>query len=668
VIGAIVLGDERCRFRVWAPGRTVEVHILSPTGEAGTGAERVVALEPLDRGYHEGVIDGVSPGALYRYRLDGGVERPDPASRAQPQGVHGPSQVVDERAFPWTDEGWTGLPLESYACYELHVGTFTPDGTLEAAIDRLDDLVRLGVTAVEPMPVAPFPGDRNWGYDGVYPFAVHSAYGGPAGLRRFVDACHRRGLAVVLDVVYNHLGPEGNYLGAFGPYFTERYLTPWGAAINFDDAWSDEVRGFFIENALHWITAFHIDALRLDAVHAIVDQSARPFLQELAEAVHARGTRLGRRVHVIAESNLNDPRLLRQPERGGYGLDAQWSDDFHHSLHALLTGERAGYYRDFGTLRDLEKAFREGFVLSGGYSVYRRRRHGAPSVDIPATRLVVCAQNHDQVGNRPHGERLTRLVSFEALKLAAGTLLLAPFVPLLFMGEEYGETAPFLYFTSHTDPDLAEAVRRGRREEHAARAAAEEGEGREEIPDPQGEETFRRSRLDWALRREGRHRTLLALYTELLRLRKAVPALASLSKDTMEVHGREAERVLVLRRWTVDGAGDHGTGSTNDVSGASDRDTDRACDGGTGSTKHAPSVSGPGSDSEIVAVFNFSDRRASVRALAAPGRWAACLDSADERWEGPGRTVPAEVHSDGEIALTVAPTAFTLLVREDAVP
>ncbi len=608
-LGPASLSEGRCRFRVWAPAaRTVEVRLLG-------SPERLVPLDPRDRGYYEGIVDGVAPGTLYVYRLNGETDRPDPASRSQPQGVHGPSQVtVGGKAFPWTDERWAGLPLPAYIIYELHVGTFTPDGTFDGVISRLDDLAALGVTAIELMPVAQFPGSRNWGYDGVYLYAVHPAYGGVEGLRRLVDACHRRDLAVVLDVVYNHLGPEGNYLGEFGPYFTDRYRTPWGSALNFDGPVSDEVRRFFVENALYWVTEFHIDALRLDAVHAIMDHTARTFLEELAEAVHAQRERLRRRVYVIAESNLNDPRIVRPSELGGYDLDAQWSDDFHHALHALLTGERTGYYADFGTLHDLEKAFTDGFVVSGGYSTFRRRRHGAPSQDIPATQLVVCTQNHDQVGNRAQGDRLSRLVSFEALKLAAGTLLLSPFIPLLFMGEEYGETAPFVYFTSHTDPALAEAVRRGRRAEFAAFA------WQGEVPDPQDETTFLRSRLSPTLRREGRHRTLLEFYTELIRLRRTLPALASLTKDTMEVRGWEEERVLSVRRWN--------------------------------------------GRSEATVVFNLADAPRSLRIPLPTGRWIAQLDSADERWGGPGRVVPVEVHSDGEVALTLGPTAFALLIHE----
>jgi maltooligosyltrehalose trehalohydrolase len=412
------------------------------------------------------VVQGVKPGTRYFYRLDGNTERPDPASKFQPEGVHGPSQVIDPH-FVWEELHWSGIPFSHYVLYELHVGTFTAQGTFDAIVPHLDELKDLGITSIEIMPVAQFPGDRNWGYDGVYPGAVQNSYGGPEGLKRLIDACHQRGLAVTLDVVYNHLGPEGNYLCDFGPYFTDRYHTPWGAAINFDGPDSDAVRRFFIENALSWVTEFRLDALRLDAVHGIFDFSALHFLQELAAAVHEQAERLNRRIYVIAESDLNDVRLVSSPELGGYGLDAQWNDDFHHALHTLLTGERTGYYEDFGRIQDLAKAFAEGFVYSGAYSPARRRRHGNTSKDLAADRFVVCAQNHDQVGNRLKGDRLSALVSFEGLKLAAAVVLLSPFIPLLFMGEEYGETAPFPYFVSHSDPDLIEVVRRGRRAEFA---------------------------------------------------------------------------------------------------------------------------------------------------------------------------------------------------------
>jgi maltooligosyltrehalose trehalohydrolase len=607
-LGATPLEGGRARFLVWAPqASSVAVHLVSPE-------DRVVPMTADDGGYHHALVDGVEPGCLYLYRLDEGRERPDPASRSQPQGVHGPSQVVSPR-FEWEDGGWPGLPLPDYVLYELHVGVFTPEGTFDAIIPYLDELRVLGITAIELMPVAQFPGTRNWGYDGVYPFAVQDSYGGPEGLKRLVNACHEVGQAVALDVVYNHLGPEGSYLREFGPYFTDRYKTPWGAALNFDGPQSDEVRRFFVENALHWVTEYHIDALRLDAVHAIVDHSAVPFVEELAAAVHRRAEQLGRRIHVIAESTLNDARLIRPLEEGGYGLDAQWNDDFHHSLHTLLTGEGAGYYQDFGELGHLAKAFSEGFVYSGQYSAFRQKRHGSSSRDVPAHRLVVCAQNHDQVGNRMLGERLSRLVPLEQLKLAAGAVLLSPFVPLLFMGEEYGETAPFQYFVNHSDPALVEAVRRGRREEFAAFG------WQDEPPDPQDEATFRRCKLDHRLRQGGEHGILLEFYRELIRLRQSLPALANLSKEQMEVVGREEERVLFLRRWS----------------------------GG----------------SEVVIIFSFNQAQVTVTLPIPTGRWRRRLDSTEERWLGSGSALPEELHSQGEATVILPPAAIVLLVKEE---
>jgi maltooligosyltrehalose trehalohydrolase len=585
----------------------VEVHVLSPR-------ERILPLCREGRGYHHAVLQGVEPGTLYVYRLNGNIERPDPASRSQPHGVLGPSQVVDPR-FPWGDRHWFGLPLEDYIIYELHVGTFSPEGTFDAIVPHLDALRELGITAVELMPVAQFPGNRNWGYDGVYPFAVQASYGGPDGLRRLVSACHQRGLAVVLDVVYNHLGPEGNYLAEFGPHLTERYRTPWGAAMNFDGPHSDEVRRFFVENALFLITEFHIDALRLDALHAILDLSAHPFLKELATAVHGEAERLGRRVYLIAESSLNDSKLVRPQELGGYGLDAQWNDDFHHALHALLTGERTGYYQDFGRVAHLVKAFREGYVYSGQYSQFRRRRHGNSSQSLAAHQFVVCSQNHDQVGNRAFGERLSQLVSFEALKLAAGVVLLSPFIPLLFMGEEYGEPAPFPYFVSHSDPGLIEAVRRGRREEFAAFGWPGEP------LDPQDEATFLQAKLDHTRRQAGHHRVLAEFYRELIRLRRARPALRRLSKDHLEVEGSEGEQVLSVRRWS--------------------------------------------DDDETWAVFHFGDGERSIGLPIPAGRWRKALDSADERWGGKGSPLPDELDSSENVTLMVGPRAMVLFTRFD---
>ncbi|MBI4299672.1 MAG: malto-oligosyltrehalose trehalohydrolase [Chloroflexi bacterium] len=604
-IGATHLSAGRCRFRLWAPTtEQVEVHLLGRE-------ERLLPMEKSESGYHEATADGVEPGALYLFRLDGKIERPDPASRSQPQGVHGPSQVV-ARGFEWRDGGWCGLPLRDYIFYEIHVGTFTPEGTFEAVIPRLDDLKELGITAIELMPVAQFPGARNWGYDGVYPFAVQDSYGGPDGLKRLVDACHARGLGVVLDVVYNHLGPEGNYLGDFGPYFSDRYRTPWGPAINFDGPHSDEVRRFFIDNALYWFSEFHIDALRLDAVHAIFDKSAVAFLEELGAAVQDCSERLNRCIYALAESTLNQPRLIQPREAGGYGLDGLWNDDFHHALHALLSGDRTGHYQDFGSMGHLVKAFTEGFVYTGQYSRYWQRRRGASSRAIPASCFVVFAQNHDQVGNQEGGRRLSQSIDFEGLKLAAAVVLLSPFVPLLFMGEEYGETAPFPFFISHSAPGLAEAVRRGRLAEFEAYG------WQEEPPDPQNEATFLSAKLDFGLRGKGRHKLLLEYYRELIKLRKGVPALADLSKERMEVLGHEEEKMLFLRRWA--------------------------------------------DNSEVVIFFNFSHAEASMALPIPEGEWRKALDSASPRWGGGGGIIPENLQPQGT-SLTLNPLSVTLLVK-----
>ena len=535
-LGATILGDGRVFFRVWAPRvHEVAVILLHRGGAA-------VPLAVAGDGYFSGVIEGITKEEPYLYLLDREITRPDPASRCQPDGVHGPSWIVATDRFIWNENGWTGIPLEEYIIYELHVGTFTSQGTFDGVISRLDYLADLGITAVELMPVAQFPGERNWGYDGTYLFAPQNSYGGTDGLKRLVSACHQRGLAVILDVVYNHLGPEGNYLHSFGPYFTDRYRTPWGDAVNFDGPDSDPVRHYFIANARHWIAEYHIDALRLDAIHGIYDFSTRHILQELAEAVHQQGEALGRKVHLIAESDLNDIRVLTPRESGGYGLDAQWSDDFHHALWTLLSGERAGYYSDFGRFADLVKAFREGFVISGGYSTYRRRRHGSCSAGIPPGQLVVFSQNHDQVGNRLRGERPGEHLTRQQLQLAAATVLLSPYTPLLFMGEEYGESAPFPYFVSHGDAELVAAIRKGRMEEFAAFAGAGLP------PDPAAEATFLSAKVDQEQRHQGDHAAIFDFYRELIRLRKEWAPLVWRNRENLQVVAFAEERVLAVVR------------------------------------------------------------------------------------------------------------------------
>lgn len=541
-VGAFLDG-RRANFRVWAPAaRTVDLVLSAPH-------QQTLRMDE-DKGYHTAVVDGIDAGQRYGFQLDGGGTLPDPASRHQPDGVHGLSAVV-ARTFDWTDSGWRGHPLDDYVIYELHVGTFTGTGTFDAAAKRIPELRALGMTVVELMPVAQFPGCRNWGYDGVLPYATQNSYGGPAGLKRFVDQCHDAGLAVCLDVVYNHLGPEGNYLGHFGPYFTDRYHTPWGDALNFDGHHSDAVRAYFINNALQWIDEFHIDALRLDAVHAILDQSAHPFLQQLAERVHERASTLDRTVALIAESDLGDPRVIRSIEHHGLGMDAQWLDDFHHSLHTLLTGEQSGYYGDFGRIDQLARAYRSGYVYTGQYSQYRQRSHGMPAPDASPPQFVVYAQNHDQIGNRMLGDRLGRTLSFEQLRLAATAVLLSPFTPMLFMGEEYGEVAPFPYFVSHSEANLVAAVRDGRAAEFAAFAWAGEP------PDPQAESTFRSAILNWDLHQEGEHALLVALHRELLRARAelmpllrapdlGIEADADAVTSLLRVHYRTATRAATL--------------------------------------------------------------------------------------------------------------------------
>ena len=533
-LGASLLEGRVC-FRVWAPrGRSVDVVIEG---------QRPQPLSPAADGTFEAIVPGVDEGARYQYRLDGERYRPDPASRWQPDGVHGASVVVDPGRFNWTDGHFRGHALADLVLYEMHVGTFTAQGTFEAIIPHLGELVDLGVMAIELMPLAEFPGSRNWGYDGVHLFAPQSTYGGPAGLRRLVDACHARGISVILDLVYSHLGPEGNYLGEFGPYFTDRYKTPWGSAVNFDGPDSAGVRRHFVENARRWVREFHVDGFRLDAIHSIFDGGPVHILTEVAEAAREEGRQLGRPMHVMAESHDNDRRIVLPTAEGGLGLDAVWSDDFHHALHVRLTGERGGYYVDFDRpAAHLAKAMRDGFAFQGEPSEYFGHARGTPSRDLGAEHFVLSIQNHDQVGNRALGDRLGSIVPLDAVKLAAALLFITPGLPLLFMGEEYGETAPFQYFTSFLDRGLADAVRRGRAAEFSRFA------WQGTIPDPGDPATFVRARLSHALAGAPRHRDLREYYRTWLWLRRVHPALGARHKNRVDASVDAAGNVITVTR------------------------------------------------------------------------------------------------------------------------
>jgi maltooligosyltrehalose trehalohydrolase len=515
-------------FRVWAPAASHVDLVADGTRHAMAAA---------GNGWWETDVPGVGPETDYAFSLDGGPPRPDPRGGRLPHGVHGPSRLVDHGAYRWREGGPGLVSLADGIVYELHVGTFSPEGTFDGVASRLDHLIRLGVTHVELMPVHSFAGRHGWGYDSVGLFAPHEPYGGPDGLRRLVEACHARGLGVILDVVYNHFGPEGNYLDEFGPYRTARFRTPWGEAVNFGDRGAAEVRRFVVDNALSWFRDYHVDGLRLDAVHALVDLTAVHILEEIALEVRALERSMGRRLLVIAESDLNDPRLLRSREQGGYGLDAQWSDDFHHALHVTLTGERDGYYEDFEGLADVARALERTWVYEGGYSRHRGRNHGRPAGGLAPNRFLGYLQNHDQVGNRAAGERMAALVDGARLRIGAALVLTAPFVPLVFAGEEWGATTPFLYFADHADPNLREAVGAGRRAEFAAF-----GWDPAVIADPEDESTFRRSVLDWSALGRSPYAGLLDWYRRLIALRRSLPVLRDGTRPQVTV---DVERGLL---------------------------------------------------------------------------------------------------------------------------
>ncbi len=506
--GAVYNENGECEFTVWAPSAKKVELIFKDSKDP-------VLLEQQEKGYWSIVLDQINPEILYKYRLDGEKELPDPASRYQPEGVHQWSQAINQHSYSWNDDAWKGRSMEELIIYELHVGTFTKAGTFKGIQDKLDHLLELGINAIEIMPISAFPGGRNWGYDGVYPYAVQESYGSSEALKELIDTCHAKGIAVILDAVYNHMGPEGNYLAEYGPYFTEKYKTPWGKAINFDDAFSDPVRNFFLGSAIMWLKEYHFDGLRLDAIHEIIDRGAKHILKELSERVDLLEEESGRKYVLIAESDLNDTRIIDNYSHGGYGLEAQWVDDFHHSLHTLLTGENDGYYKDYGNLNQMAKSFRQAFVYDGIYSKFRKRTIGNNPRELPSYKFVGCIQNHDQVGNRMLGDRLTKLVSLEKLKLAAGVLLTSPLVPMLFMGEEFAEDQPFQYFVSHGDPDLVKAVQEGRKREFEY-FNHKQGE----FPDPQSEETFNRSKLHWNFREEAHKEVIFRFYKELISLRK----------------------------------------------------------------------------------------------------------------------------------------------------
>ena len=563
-------------FTVWAPEKKrMVLHLVQPY-------DRLYEMQRDESGYWNASIEGLPAGARYYFQPDRSDDLPDPASRFQPDGVHGPSEVVDPN-YNWNDADWINPALDSYIIYELHVGTFTEEGSFEAIIPRLDSLLQTGINAIELLPVAQFPGNRNWGYDGVFPYAVQNSYGGPEGLRKLVDACHNKGLAVILDVVYNHQGPEGNYLTAYAPYFSNRYHTPWGDAINFDWEWSDGVREFYVQNSLYWLKEFHIDALRFDAIHAIFDFSPLHIWEQLHDSVKELEISTGKKYHLIAESDLNDPRALDATSNRGFGFDAQWLDDFHHALYKVLHPQDKERYNDFGSLQQLAKAYKDGFIFDGTvWAAFRKRRFGGPSAGIPGNKFIAFTSNHDQCGNRPDGGRPSMFMDFERIKLNAAALMLSPYIPMLFMGEEYAADTPFYYFVSHSDESLVEAVRKGRKEEFKDSGFSTEP------PDAQAETTFAASVLNWGQRKEGRHSIILAWHETLIRIRRELSPL--LNFDKKDVHAEVlADQGLQLVRNSQDG------------------------------------------ETTIIAFFNFSEAELAVRFDGFAGA-KKLLDSKEKKW------------------------------------
>jgi maltooligosyltrehalose trehalohydrolase len=585
-LGVSFLSTHYAQVEVWAPlAKHLAIKIY--------GQPNAIPLKSAEFGYWRLITDQIRAGDLYTFLLDGKWDYPDPTSLCQPQGVHGPSQAVDTSSFSWEDQSWVNPPLENYLIYELHTGTFTPEGTFQSLESKLDYLKALGVNAIEIMPIAQFSDSRNWGYDGVYTYAAQISYGGANALQHLINACHSKGIAVVLDVVYNHFGPEGNYLSEFGPYLTDKYCTPWGKAVNFDDALCDGVRRYVIENTLMWFRDFHVDALRLDAVHAIKDGSPVHILQELRTEVDRLMALTGRRHYLLVESDLNDPRFINPLSNEGYGMDSQWMDEFHHALRVTVGEAKNGYYADFEGINQLAKAYRDGYVYDGQYSEVRQKMFGRKAENNPGEQFIVFSQNHDQIGNRKQGERSSVLYSYEALKLLAGAVLVSPYIPLLFMGEEWAEINPFFYFVSHTEPELVEAVRQGRKDEFAAFHS--DGE----VPDPQSDETFEQAKLQWHLLEEEPHRVLLRYYQTLIALRQQLPALSHLDRQNLAVLPDQERETLILHRWYE--------------------------------------------DQQVLCLMNFSKQSQTINIPTvgeADTRWQKLLDSADPSWQLPAKSQP----------------------------
>ncbi len=538
-LGVTFLPNGMAEVLVWAPTpKQVSIKL--------TEISETIALTKEALGYWYITTPLLKPGSLYTFVLDDEKECQDPASLAQPDGVEGPSKAIDTTSFYWEDQNWVTPPLENYLLYELHVGTFTTEGTFAAVEEKLDYLKALGVNAIEIMPIGQFSNARNWGYDGVFAFAAQDSYGGAADLQHLVNACHFKGISVVLDVVYNHFGPEGNFLEHYGPYLTDKYQTPWGKAVNFDDAWCDGVRRHVLENALMWFRDFHIDALRLDAAHAIKDSSPVHILQELRQQVDHLMETTGRRHYMMVECDLNDPRFIKPLSEHGYGMDAQWIDEFHHSLRVTVGEEQTGYYADFDGISNLAKSFRDAYVYNGQFSKVRQKLFGHKADTNPGNQFIVFSQNHDQVGNRKRGERSSQLYSYDILKVLAGSVLVSPFIPLLFMGEEWGETNPFFYFASMSEPKLAKKIKQGRKDEFST------SKSKGEVPDPDTEETYQQAKLQWDSIQQNPHQTLLRYYQTLIALRQQLPALHNLNRQQVEVTACDNQQTLLLHRWHDD--------------------------------------------------------------------------------------------------------------------